>query len=256
MSTLAVPLFLTAVGIIFRGSAFAFQPYLGSGRAGRVTSALFGVSSILTPFMMGAAIGGIASGRVPVGNAEGDLWTSWLNPTSTFTGALAVAVGAYLAAVFLAGDTASDSGLSETFRRAALASGVVAGGLSIGGLVVVRADAESLWDGLTGSGVPLVLASVVSGAATLALVATRRYGWARVGAATAVGTIVVGWAAAQRPDILPGELSIADAAAGRPTLIAVLIGVGVGALVLVPSLVWLFRLALRGDLHAAKGADQ
>jgi cytochrome d ubiquinol oxidase subunit II len=33
------------------------------------------LSSVLTPFALGAAIGGIASGRVPVGNAAGNLVT-------------------------------------------------------------------------------------------------------------------------------------------------------------------------------------
>jgi cytochrome d ubiquinol oxidase subunit II len=256
MSTLAIPLFLAAVGIIFRGSAFAFQPHVGEGRAGRLTSVLFGVSSVLTPFVMGAAIGGIASGRVPVGNAAGDPWTSWLNPTSVFVGTLAVAVGAHLAAVYLAADTrtAGDVDLAEAFRRRALISGAVAGSLAIGGLLIVRADAEPLWDGLTGDALPLVAVSGVAGIATLGLVVVRRFGPARLGAAAAVGAVVIGWGVAQRPDILPGALTIDRAAASRPTLVAVLVGVGIGALVLVPSLVWLFRLFLRGELsHEGEG---
>ena len=38
MSTLAIPLFIAAVGIILRGSAFAFQPHVGQGRQQRVVS--------------------------------------------------------------------------------------------------------------------------------------------------------------------------------------------------------------------------
>jgi len=49
-------------------------------------------------------VGAIASGRVPVGNAAGDLITSWLNPISIMIGALAVATGGYLAAAYLAAD--------------------------------------------------------------------------------------------------------------------------------------------------------
>ncbi len=250
MSTLAIPMFLAAMGIILRGSAFAFQPHVGTGRLAGLMSAVFGISSVLTPFVMGAAIGGIASGRVPVGNAAGDPWRSWLNPTSLFVGALAVALCAYLAAVYLAADTArgGDRDLVEAFRRRALAAGAVAGVLAVGGLAVVRSDAEHLWVGLTGAALPMVILSGVAGAATLALVWRRRFGIARIGAAVAVSAIVIGWAVAQRPDLLPGELTIADAAAGRPTLVALLIGTGTGAAVLIPSLVWLFRLALRGEL--------
>ena len=65
---------------------------------------LFGLASVLTPFFMGTVVGAIAGGRVPVGNAAGDIVTSWLNPLSLMIGALFVATGAYLAAVFLVSD--------------------------------------------------------------------------------------------------------------------------------------------------------
>jgi cytochrome d ubiquinol oxidase subunit II len=106
---------------------------------------------------------------------------------------------------------------------------------------------------LTDDALPLIVVSALCGIATLALVAARRFGAARITGVGAVAPVIVGWAVAQRPDLLPGELSVTDAAAGRPTLIALLVGVGVGACVLVPSLVWLFRLTLRGDL--VKGDD-
>ena len=56
------------------------------------------------------------------------------------------------------------------------------------------------------------------------------------------------WALAQRPYLLPGELTLDEAAASDATLAAVLIGLAVGALILVPSLVLLYRLVLRGTL--------
>src|SRR2546426_1145730 len=70
----------------------------------RVLERVFGLSSILTPFALGAVAGGIASGRVPVGNAAGARWESWLNPTSVVLGVMLVAMSAYLAAVYLAAD--------------------------------------------------------------------------------------------------------------------------------------------------------
>lgn len=250
MSTLAIPLFIAAVGIILRGSAFAFQPHVGDARAQRVVSLLFGVASVITPFMMGAAIGGIASGRVPPGNAAGAPVESWLNPTSVCTGLLAVAMCANLAAVYLAADTtrAGEHDLAGAFRVRALASGAVAGALAIGGLLVVQNDADLLWEGLSGDALPLVVLSALAGTATLVLVAARRFGPARLSAATAVAAVIVGWAVAQRPYLLPDELTVADAAAGDAVLVALLVGVGIGAAVLVPSLIWLFRLTLSGVL--------
>src|SRR6185436_12921752 len=96
MSTLFIPLSLAALGIVLRGSGFAFHKLARQVRYRRLAERLFGLSSLLTPFFMGAVVGAIASGRVPVGNATGDAITSWLNVVSLLTGALFVATGAYL----------------------------------------------------------------------------------------------------------------------------------------------------------------
>lgn len=251
MSTLYVPLFAATAGIIARGTAFAIGGQATRLREARTIGAAFAVSSVLVPFFFGAAIGGVASGRVPVGNAAGDAFSSWLNPTSIVIGILAVLASAYLAAVFLAGDAvrAELPDLEEWFRRRALVSGVVAGALAIGGLVVLRSDARYLYDGLTSSGgLVLLIASALGGAATMALVAARRYELARVTAGVAVAAIVAGWAVAQRPYLLPGKLTIDRAAAGDATLTALLITLALGALVLIPSLILLYRLVLRGRL--------
>jgi cytochrome d ubiquinol oxidase subunit II len=188
---------------------------------------------------------------VPVGNASGDALTSWWNETSVLVGVLTVAVGAHVAAVFLAADAvrAGQPDLVQAFRRRALGSGVVAGALAIAGLLVVREDARPLYDGLTSdAGLALVICSAVAGLATLALEWRSRFELARYIAAVAVGAIVAGWAVAQRPDVLPGELTL-DAAAASDATLAVLVGsIGVGMLVLLPSLRYLFRLVLGGKL--------
>src|SRR5262249_57686487 len=103
-STLSIPLFIAAVGIIFRGTAYALRAGASTARELRAIDTVFALSSILTPFALGAAVGGIASLRVPVGNAAGDPFSSWLNPTSLLIGVLAVSTAAYLAAVFLCAD--------------------------------------------------------------------------------------------------------------------------------------------------------
>ena len=247
-STLSVPLFIAGIGIIMRGTAYALRSGTRTLREQRMIEVGFAISSILTPFALGAVIGGIASGRVPVGNAKGDLATSWLNTTSIFIGILAVATAAYLAAVYLAADAVrvGRSDLADAFRTRALGTGVVAGALALAGLPIVRSDAPRIWDGLTGGdGLAAVIVSGLAGVATLALVSRRRFGPARVTAALAVAAIVAGWALAQRPDILPG-LTVEQAAAGHSALVAIIVGVAIGGIVLVPSLVLLFGLVLRG----------
>jgi len=253
MSTLAVPLFIAAVGIILRGTAYALRSGAAPDRETEgVTGFVFGASSVLTPFALGAAIGGIASGRVPVGNAEGDLVTSWLNPTSILIGALAVATSGYLAAVYLAGDATrgGEPALARAFRARALAMGVVAGALALAGLIVLRSDARALFDDLTsGAGLAAVLVSAAAGLGTFALVRVERYEPARVSAALAVAAVVAGWGLAQQPDLLPG-LTIHQAAASHSTLVALLVSIAAGLVVLVPSLVLLYGLVLRGRFDA------
>ena len=133
MSTLFIPLCLAALGIVLRGSGFAFHEV--SEREGRsFAERLFAASSVITPFFMGTVVGAIASGRVPVGNAEGDPWSSWLNPVSILVGVLFVATGAYLAAVFLITDArhAGDEDLVDYFRRRAYVTAIVTGAIAAG----------------------------------------------------------------------------------------------------------------------------
>ena len=247
-STLAVPLFIAGIGIILRGTAYALRSGAAAGREQRALEVAFACSSILTPFALGAMIGGIASGRVPVGNAGGDLVTSWLNPTSIVLGAISVATAAYLAAVYLAADAvrAGKPELELAFRTRALVMAIVAGAAALAGLAVVHSDAERIWHGLTsGAGLAAVIVSALAGAGTIAFVLRRRYEPARVTAATAVAAIIAGWGLAQRPQFLPG-LSIEQAAAGRSVIIATIVSLALGALILVPSLALLYALLLRG----------
>ncbi|NEE01051.1 cytochrome d ubiquinol oxidase subunit II [Phytoactinopolyspora halotolerans] len=249
METLYIPLFLAAIGIIFRGAAFALRGEAATIAEARALGATFAFASVLIPFFFGTVIGAIADGRVPVGG--GDPWRSWTGPVPLFAGVLAVAIGAYMAAMFLAGDAAR-SGFDDmvrAFRARALGAAVVAGVLAIAGLVIIRFEAPGLYDGLTsGPGLAAVAGSALAGLVTLVLVWRGRYEAARYTSAVAVGAVVAGWGFAQRPDFLPGALSFDEAAAGDPTLIALLISIGIAFLVLGPSLWLLFRLSLRGRL--------
>jgi cytochrome bd ubiquinol oxidase subunit II len=258
-STLAIPLFVAALGIILRGTAYAVHAGTAREIERRTVDAVFSVSSILTPFALGTAVGAIASGRVPVGNAGGDLVTSWLNPSSLAVGVLAVASGAYVAAVYLAGDAAraGRDDLAAAFRGRALVAGAVTGAIAFAALAVVHFDAGRVGERLLEwPALAAVAASAVAGISTLELVRRSRFEPARYGASAAVGSVVVGWALAQRPELLPG-LTVEEAAAGRPTLLATVVGVAVGAVILVPSLAILFGLVLRGRFdREAAAADR
>jgi cytochrome bd ubiquinol oxidase subunit II len=257
-STLSVALLIAGVGIIFRGAAYALRAGSATPKEQRVIDTAFGVASLIAPFALGAAAGGIASGRVPVGNAAGHLFSSWLNPTSILIGALAVVTGAYLSAIFLCGDAirAGDQTLSERFRTRALGAAVVAGGIAIAGLIVLHGDAHPIYHQLVaGRALPALFVSVLAGGGTMALVQARRYEPARYSAAVAVAAIVAGWALAQSPRFLPG-LTVRQAAAPHDTQVAVLVAIIGGAVILFPSLFTLFRLALGGRFEAAAPAEE
>src|SRR5262249_50147777 len=121
MSTLAMPLTLAAIGIILRGSAFAFRKASTLVETRRLFGAVFALSSVLTPFFLGAVVGGVASGRVPA-TGTGSLVHSWWNPTSMLGGALAVVVCAFLAAVYLSADADARGlpKLTDYFARRAI----------------------------------------------------------------------------------------------------------------------------------------
>jgi cytochrome d ubiquinol oxidase subunit II len=246
-STLYVPLTLAAFGMIARGAAFAFRKSMTTLGMRRFLGAAFALSSLITPYFLGAVVGGVASGRVPAGIAAGDVVTSWVNPTSVLGGVLAVLVCGYLAAVFLCGDARREGAedLADQFRARALGSAALTGGVGIAGLFVLRNDAPLLFDGLTGRAVPVVAASVVAGVAAIVLLATRRYAAARATSALAVAAILVGWAVAQYPYLLLPEVTIEAAARGRATLVAMLVALIGGAMVLLPALWYLYALFQR-----------
>src|SRR3954451_9294574 len=142
-STLFIPLSLAALGIVLRGSGFAFHNTARRAGGRRLAERLFGLSSLLTPFFMGTVVGAIAAGRIPVGNAAGDAVSSWLNPLSLVIGALFVATSAYVAAVFLVSDArrAGTPDLERYFVIRALIAAVVTGALAAAGLILLHSDA-------------------------------------------------------------------------------------------------------------------
>ena len=252
MSTLFIPLSLAALGIVLRGAGFAFHEMVDRVGGRRVAEYLFGASSVITPFFMGTAVGAIAAGRIPVGNAAGDAVTSWLNPLSVLVGILFVATGAYLAAVFLVSDARhrDDADLEAYFRARAIAAALATGVIAAVGFFALRADARYIFDRLTDQGIPLVIASGLFGLGALELLRRRAARGARVLAVGAVVAIIWGWGVAQFPYLLPTHLTIAAGAGTGPTLTMVLIVFGAAVLLVIPSIGLLYTLTQRSVLDS------
>ena len=248
--TLFVPLTLAALGIVLRGASFAFRKSLARTRERRGFLAIFAVSSVLVPYCMGAVAGAIASGRVPADGEAGDPWSSWVNPTSILGGVLAVTVGAYLASVYLVWDARrlGDDEMVEYFRRRGVVTAVVAGAVALAGIFVLNADADYVFDGLTSRALPLVFLSAVCGLGSLVLLLRASHHGARVLAAGAVASVIWAWGVAQWPYILPESMKVSDAAAPSGTLATIVVVFAVAAVLIVPSLGFLYYLDQRGLL--------
>ncbi len=252
-STLFIPLSLAALGIVLRGAGFAFHRLAPGARERRVSQALFGLSSLLTPFFMGTVVGAIASGRVPLGNAEGDAGDelaqrrlaahrapcSWPPaPTSRRSSWSATPAG-----------RATPSS-SATSRCAPSPPPLWPVPSRVAGIFVFRADARYIYDGLVGEALPLVILS--------ARLRPRRAGAACGGARSAaparsaigaVAAVIWGWGVAQYPYLLPQTLTITDGAAGPRTLTEVLIVFGVAVVLVLPALGLLYVLSQRSLLE-------
>jgi cytochrome d ubiquinol oxidase subunit II len=246
-STLFIPLSLAALGIVLRGAGFAFHHNARRARGRVLSERLFGLASVLTPFFMGTVVGAVAGGRVPLGNAAGDAVTSWLNPLSLVIGALFVATGAYLSAVFLVSDSrrAGAPDLEQYFATRALVAAVVTGALAAAGLVVLHDHARFVFDGLTHDGLPLVILSALCGISVLVLLRRRARRGTRPLAVGAVASVGWGWGIAQHPYLLPKTLKISAGAAPSATLTTLLVVFGVAVLLVLPAIALLFTLAQR-----------
>lgn len=244
---LHIPLTLMLVGIVLRGSAFTFRTY-DSQRddVQRRWGLLFSWASLITPLLLGVSAGAVVTGDLPAAAPrdfiEGFV-APWLQPFPFAVGTLALTLMAYLAAVYLSVE-AFDGDLQDDFRMRAIASGVAVFVAAMVTLALSRSGAPLVWQGLTSSGWAPFYHVAVGITAMTAFWAlwTRRSRVARVAAAAQSSLILWGWAAVQYPYLIPSDLTIENSAAPPATLRLVFAALVAGLVLLVPSLVYLFRV--------------
>ena len=247
MTVAALPLWLAALGIVLRGAGFAFRKEVEGLRWERLLGATFAVSSLLTPFFMGTVVGCIAAGKVSLVSRHSTL-AAWTSPTSLLTGALFVAVGAYIAAIFLTREAAArrDYANQRYFRYRATIAGALAGALSLATLAVLHASDHALYHGLTGRAMPLLIVGAACGLAVLVLLRLDRSTALRPLAGIGVAAVVWGWGVGQYPTLLPGTgLTLANGSAPHGTLVTLVAVFAATGLLVVPSFLLLFRLHSR-----------
>ena len=248
---LFVPLHLVLAGIVLRGAAFVFRaPAATAVGPQRAWASVFGAASTITPFLLGTALAAVSSGgiRLRDGTVTVDPLYAWFSPFSLLVGSLAVALVAYLAAIYLAVETEGE--LREDFRRRALAAGAAVAVLAAVLLPLAPRAAPHLWELLSERGRELVLAGAALAVLSMWAVWRRYLALARLAAAAEVAVLLWGWGLGQWPYLIYPDVTVFNAAAPDSTLLFMLRAIPVGLLILIPSL-WLLFAVFKGDNPAA-----
>ncbi|KYF69988.1 cytochrome d ubiquinol oxidase subunit II [Sorangium cellulosum] len=257
---LHVPLTLFLVGVVFRGSAFSFRSYDSRGdRQQKRWGFVFSLASVIAPVLLGMIVGAVASGRIRVasGVVTSGFFASWLSLFPFVVGLFALALFAFLAAVYLTNE-ATEPALVDDFRRRALLSGGVVAALALASFAASYQGAPLIREGLTDHPITWPLHVTTGLAATAAFFAlwTRRFRLARLAAAAQVTLILLGWAASQYPFLVVPDVTLAGAASNPKTLRLLVWVLGVGFVLLFPSLYVLFRIFGSGRAGAAHDGDE
>jgi cytochrome bd ubiquinol oxidase subunit II len=256
---LHVPITLFLLGVVFRGSAFSFRSYgAQADRPQKRWGLVFSLASVVAPVLLGMVVGAVASGRIRVeaGVVTSGFFAAWLAPFPFLVGLFALALFAFLAAVYLTNEAAAPE-LADDFRRRALWAGCVVGALalatfaaSFGGAPVIRAGLTEhpfTW--------PLHVLTGVSATTAFFGLWTRRFRLARAGAAAQTALIILGWAASQYPYLVVPDVTLEGAAANPVTMRLLIWALCVGSVLLFPSLYVLFRVFRSGRAGRASGHE-
>ena len=245
---LFVPLSIALIGIVMRGSAFIFRTYAidTAGPAARWWTRVFSTASLVTPFFLGAAAAAVASGRIEAsnGNVQADLGSTWTTPFALTIGAMAISLCASLAAVYLTVEARNshEESLAETYRLRAIIAGAVTAVLGALGLLLSPSEAPILWQGLLTRALPVVIATMIIGLATAASLFFRKYSLARMLIILETAFILGSWGLSQYPYIIPPHVTIDNAANDPNVIVVLLISIGIGMLLILPALYYLFSV--------------
>ena len=253
VTALFIPFHLALVGIVMRGAAFVFRAHAPRADPGaaevtrfvRHTGVIFGVASTVTPLLLGMALGAVSAGDIKTSASLG-----WLSPMALFTGFLALALCAYVAAVFLAWEShvRGDDALAEDFRHRALRTGGVVVALAVCVTPLLEHEAPALGRGLfTARALPVVVIGGISALTAGYALLRRHLHLARIAAVVQIVSLLGGWGLAQYPYVLYPSVTLAQAAAPDTTLRFLLGSLPFAALLLGPSLWLLFRVFKQRD---------
>ncbi|HWO40297.1 MAG TPA: cytochrome d ubiquinol oxidase subunit II [Candidatus Eisenbacteria bacterium] len=247
--TFHIPLALMLLGVVLRGCAFAFRHYdVARDRAHLYYAAIFVLSSFLAPLMLGIVAGASLLGATspPEAGFYAAFVRPWANLFSFAVGVFTCVLFAFLAAVYLIGET-TDPPIQRIFVRRAIITNVLA--ILAGIAVFLAAEFDGLALARMFAGRALSLGSMI-GATVLLVplwVAVKRHRThlARVLVAGQVALVLIGWFRLQYPIIFNSRsdpLTIYTAAAPDPALRYLLYALVVGSLIIFPALFYLLKV--------------
>ncbi len=248
--TLHIPIFLALIGIIMRGSMFAFRHYDARKpeAKGETFGWIFDVNSLLSPFFLGVVAGALTCPLDLTG--EPGFYEryihSWLRPVPIASGVLTCTLCGCFGALFLSLEQ-KDS--RERTRYADYANRSLEVTLAAAVLLVIAAARQLGLSTIHPFSTLLALGAIVVGT-TLRLRHTQFQPWpTRLLAGVLSSLVVLSWAAAQYPwfhrwgtDTAPEGLMLMDAAAPANTLRSLVIVLILAGALIFPALGYLFAI--------------
>jgi cytochrome d ubiquinol oxidase subunit II len=245
LPALYAPLIAMLLGLVFRGVAFEFRWRDPDHRARWDTA--FSVGSITAALCQGITLGALLQGIQVSGRSYAGGYWDWLTPFSLLTGASLVVGYALLGAGWLIWKT--EGSLHDAARRIARPASVAlvaAIGAVSACTPFLSAKYRDIWFTWPGLWVSMLMPLIVLG---LAIALWRRIGKGHdampfVLSLGLFGLSLIGLAVSMWPDLVPGRVSLWDAAAPESSQVFML----VGALILMPIILgytawayWVFR---------------
>ena len=255
LPALYIPLIVMIAALTFRGVAFEFQAqHEGYDRCWGLS---FAAGSLVAAFSQGVALGALLQGiSISGGDFTGGP-LDFLSPFSLLCGVLITALYALSGAGWLAAKSTGD--LLESSRRRGRALALVCAVLipaTSAAALAASPPVAALLDGASGTRLALVGLSFAAAMATLAgtyALLGRRDDWSPLALGCAVTVAALAFAvAAVYPDLVPGQLTLHEAAAPESSAWLLL----AFSLPLVPVTIaynafayWVFR----GKTHSPEG---
>lgn len=248
---LHIPLLIMLIGIVFRGTAFAFMHYDAiQGKSNKVYNWVFKASSVITPLFLGVVVGAVVLGQItttPQTFFEGFV-NPWLNLFSFSVGLFTLILFTFLASVYLIGETTDDNQINsfttiaKTLNACAVATGILIFSLAeINGLRLFSMYIES----------PFALGMVVFASFSIPLLwwalKTERKILSRVVAAAQVISILLAWFWVQMPTVIriagnTQDLTFYNTVAPDATHWQLFWALVVGSCIILPSLYYLMKV--------------